>query len=206
MFVLVASWSTYDWNVQFSCSIYIDVCLQDMCMCGVSPNHIHVSSVFVCSCFNFLFACGIHLFALSCCWCSCWFLGLACLSLNFLCFLWNLLCGSSVHWCLIRLNFAACGSWETCLMCFAVDLDDSSFLANCLTLLAGNLSKSMLESLIVFDTKSSSLRKNQNMSLCKILAVSCGYLPKLICACTALYYSPTECSSWQNWLASQTYL
>ena len=77
-------------------------------------------------------------------------------------------------------------------MYFAVDLDDSSFFANCLTLLAGNLSRSMLESFIVLETNSSSLRKKQKISLCNILAVSWGYFAKLICDCTALYHSFTD--------------
>ena len=42
---------------------------------------------------------------------------------------------------------------------------------------------------MVLDTKSSSLRKNQNMSLCSILAVSRGYLAKFTCTCMALYHS-----------------
>ena len=86
------------------------------CMCGVSPHLIHLSFVFVCSCLNFLFACGILSFVLSYRWCSCWFLELDCLGLNFLCFLWNLLFGSSVYWCLIRLTFPASGLRKTCLI------------------------------------------------------------------------------------------
>ena len=49
----------------------------------------------------------------------------------------------------------------------------------------------MLESLIVLETISSSLRKNQNISLCSIFAVSGGYFARLICAWTALYHSST---------------
>ena len=77
-------------------------------------------------------------------------------------------------------------------MCLAVDLEDSNFFVNCLTLLAGNFSRSILESFIVLDTNSSSLRKNQNMSLYRILAVSWGYPAKLIWYWTALYHSSTE--------------
>ena len=58
------------------------------------------------------------------------------------------------------------------LISLALDLDDSRFLASCLTLLARNFSRSMLESLIASETNSSSLRKNQTISLCSILAVS----------------------------------
>ena len=56
----------------------------------------------------------------------------------------------------------------------------------------------MLPLLMVLDTKSSSLRKNQNMSLCIILAVSRGYLAKFTCACMALYHSSTLQFPWQK--------
>ena len=62
----------------------------------------------------------------------------------------------------------------TCFMSLAVDFEDSIFLASCLILLAGNFSRSILESLIVLETSSSSLRKNQKISQCKILAVLVG--------------------------------
>ena len=55
----------------------------------------------------------------------------------------------------------ACGLLDTCLICLAVDLEDSSFLAHCFTLLAGSFSRLILESLIVFETKSSTLKKNK---------------------------------------------
>ena len=84
-----------------------------------------------------------------------------------------------------------CRSPDTCLIWHAVDLELSSFLASCLTLLAGNFSRSTLPSLMVFETNSSSLNKNQKMSLCKILAVSGGYLARLTWAFTALYHSST---------------
>ena len=157
-------------------------------MWGVLPHLWHLSSWLVCSCLNFAFSCGNLSFFLS----SCWYLWLFDLGLNFLCFLWYLLGGSSVHWCLSKFTCVACGSFDTCLMYFAVDLEDSNFFANCLTLLTGNLSKSILESFIVLETNSSSLRKNQNISLCNILAVSWGYFAKLICDCTALYHLSTE--------------
>ena len=70
-------------------------------------------------------------------------------------------------------------------------LELSIFFASCHTLLAGNLSKSTLPSLIVLDTNPSPHRKNQKMSLCKILTVSGGYLARLTCAFTALYHSST---------------
>ena len=161
-------------------------------MWGVSPHLWHLSSWLVCSCLNLSFSCDNLSVFIS----SCWYLELVGLGLNFLCFLWNLLGGSSVHWCLSKCTCVACGLFDTCLMYFAVDLDHCSFFANCLTLLAGNLSRSILESFIVLETNSSSLRKNLKMSLCNILALSWGYLAKLICNCTALYHSSTEWSSY----------
>ena len=117
----------------------------------------------------------------------------SCLNLkDFFCFLWNLLGGSSVCWWCIRLICAAWGSLATCFICFAVALELSIFLASCLTLLAGNLLSSILLSLIVFETNSSSQRKNQKTSLCRILAVSCGYLANATCVYTALYHSSTD--------------
>ena len=81
------------------------------------------------------------------------------------CFLLALFGGFSVLWCLHGCIRAACGSLDI-FMFLAVDLDTLIFLASCLTLLAGNFSRSMLESLIVFDTKPSSFRKNpENISL-----------------------------------------
>ena len=106
------------------------------------------------------------------------FLDLNLLFLN--CFLLALFGGISVLWCLNKFTWVACGSLDIFLMCPAVDLDDSNLLASCLTLLDGNVSRSMLESLIVLDTNSSCLGKNQNMSLCKIFAVSAGYFARLI--------------------------
>ena len=157
---------------------------------GVSPHLWHIFSWLLCSCLNISFSCGILSFFLS----SCWYLWLFDFGFNFLCFLWYLLGGTSVHWCLSKFTCVACGSFATCLMYFAVDSCDSSFFANCLTLLAGNLSRSMLESFIVLETNSSSLRKKQKMSLCNILAVSWGYFAKLISDCTALYHSSTDWS------------
>ena len=114
------------------------------------------------------------------------------------CFLWALFDGNSVLWCLNKYTWVACGSLDIFLICLAVDLDDSNLLASCLTLLAGNLSRLMLESLIVLETNSSPLRKNQNISLCNILAASAGYFARLICAWTALYHSSTLISPCQK--------
>ena len=94
---------------------------------------------------------------------------------------------SSVCWCLIKWICVARISPATCLMCLAVALELSYFLASWHTLVAGNLSKPTLPSFMVFETKSSSHRKNQNISLCKILAVFVGTLqdwPVLVHCCT----------------------
>ena len=99
--------------------------------------------------------------------------------------------GNSVCWCLRRFICTACGSPATYLIWHAVALEFSRFLASCLTLLAGNFSRSTLPSLMVLETNSSSLRKNQKMSLCRIFAVSGGYFARLNWACTALYHSFT---------------
>ena len=105
-------------------------------------------------------------------------------------FLFSYLCwSSSVLWCCSKLICAAWGSPDTCLICPTMAFELSNFLANWCTLLVGNLSRSTLPSLMVLDTKSSSHRKNQNMSLCSILAVSRGYLARFTCACMALYHS-----------------
>ena len=125
-------------------------------MCGVSPHLVHLSFWLVWTCLNFLWTCS----SLSSCLSSCQYLWLVCFDLNaFLCFLWNLLGDNSVLWCHSKFTCVACGSLDTCLMCLAVDLIDSDFFAICLTLLAGNLSRSIFELFIVQDTKSSSFRK-----------------------------------------------
>ena len=77
--------------------------------------------------------------------------------------------GISVHWCLRRLTWVQLvGHLLLALYGHTVALELSSFLASCLTLLAGSFSRSTLLSLMVLETKSSYLRKNQKMSLCKI--------------------------------------
>ena len=87
-----------------------------------------------------------------------------------------------------QLNLGSLGLPDTCFICLMVAFELSSFLANGHTLLAGNLSKSMLPSLMVLDMKSPSFKKNQKMSLWSILAVSGGYLAKFTCTCIALYH------------------
>ena len=75
----------------------------------------------------------------------------------------------------------------------------SIFLASYLTLVAGNLFMSMLLSFIV-------LRQiSQKKSLCRIMAVSCGYLANTAWVCTALYHSSPDLSPYQK-LASKSNL
>ena len=77
-------------------------------------------------------------------------------------------------------------------MCLVVTFELSIFFASCLTLLAGNLSRSMLLSLIVLETNFSSFKKYQRMSLWSILADSGGYLATAVWVCIALYHSSTD--------------
>ena len=101
-----------------------------------------------------------------------------------------------MDWCLIKWICVACISPATCLMFLAVALELSYFLASWSSLLAGNLSNSTLPSFMVFETKSSSCRKNQNISLCKIWAISGGYFVRLTCGCILLYHSSTLLDPW----------
>ena len=96
--------------------------------------------------------------------------------------------------CALVLYEFVCASWgspATFLMCLAVTLDLTIFLASWWTLLARNLSRPTHPWLVIFDTNSLSLIKNQTISLCNILAVSGGYFARLTWACTALYHSLT---------------
>ena len=94
-----------------------------------------------------------------------------CLFIDLL-FLLCLIVGSSILWCLRRLIWVACGSPATCLMWHAVALELSNFSISCLTLLAGDMSKSILSSVMVLDMKSSSHKKNLKISQCNIITVS----------------------------------
>ena len=105
-----------------------------------------------------------------------------------LAFAWWEVCSLMPH----KINLCCLGSLTNALMCSAVDFEDSIFLTSCLPLHAGNLTKSMLESLLVLETNSSSFKKNQKIFLYKILAVSGGYLARDSWACTALYHSFSE--------------
>ena len=82
------------------------------------------------------------------------------------CFCLLLLCGRSVLWCLIRFTWATWGLLATYLMCLVVDFEDLVFLASCITLLAGNFSRSILESLMVLESNPWSFRKKQKISPC----------------------------------------
>ena len=55
----------------------------------------------------------------------------------------------------------------------------------------GKLSRSTLSSFIVLETKSSSFRKNQKISLWSVLDVSGRYFARFIWTCTVLYHSST---------------
>ena len=70
------------------------------------------------------------------------------------CLLEGLCTGASSNWS------EPPGGHTTCLLCLAVTFELSIFFASCLTMLAGNLSRSILLSLIVLETNSLSLRKN----------------------------------------------
>ena len=124
--------------------------------CLESPHCEHLSLLeLTCLGSNFL------LYGGTCC-CSlvyCLWLG----GLDLKVFLLILLGGRSVYWCLIRLIWAAWGSLATCLVWCAVAFYASIFFASCLTLLTGNLSRSILLSLMVLDVNSS-FKKNQRMS------------------------------------------
>ena len=117
------------------------------------------------------------------------FLDLNLLFLN--CFLLALFGGISALWCLNKFTWVACGSLDIFLMCLAVDLDDYNLLEKCLTLVAGKFFRINVGIINCFTENSSSLRKKQNMSVCKIFAVSAGYFARLNCAWTALCHSST---------------
>ena len=75
--------------------------------------------------------------------------------------------------CLNTLIWAApCMVDMCCLMCLAVALLDSSFLAIYCTFAAGYCARSVLSSFIVLAINLLSVMKNQKMSLVRIAAVS----------------------------------
>ena len=95
-----------------------------------------------------------------------------------------------------QIDLSHLGSLATCLMHLVVAFELSILYTSCLILFVGNMSRSILLSLIVLETNSSSLRKNQKMPLWSILAVSWRYLAKVTWVCTALYHSSTDLSCW----------
>ena len=86
-------------------------------MWGVSPHLWHLSACLFFSGLYFSCSCG----GLSISFSSCWYLYLNGFGFYFLWFLWCLLGGNSVCWCLSKCTCMACGSFEACLMYFAVD-------------------------------------------------------------------------------------
>ena len=109
---------------------------------------------------NFFFCCACGL------WLSLpWFLQLICLGFQSGLLFLYLPAGNSVCWCLNRLICIACGSPATCFIWCAAALELPNFLASCCTLLTVNFSRSTLPSLMVLEMNSSSLRKNQKISL-----------------------------------------
>ena len=88
--------------------------------------------------------------------------------------------------------------YTTCDWVVLFAFDASIFFSSCLTLLAGNMWRSTLLSLMVFDINSSSFRKNQKMSQCKMFAVPSGYLARHMWAGTILYHLSTDLLPWQK--------
>ena len=134
----------------------------------LESTHLEHLSLLVWACLvsNFLLYGGTYCSLVWCLW-----LG----GLDLKAFLLCLLGRRSVCWCLIRLTWTTWGSHLTCLICHAAAFDASIFFANCLTLLAGNMWRSTLLTLMVLDANLSSFKKKQKMSWLKMFAVSCGF-------------------------------
>ena len=84
--------------------------------------------------------------------------------------------GRPVLSCLKRFTWATWGSVATDLMCLAVDFDDSIFLASCLTLLAGNFSRSIFtiidclrDKLFIFQRKTEYISMQNTCCFCWVL-------------------------------------
>ena len=73
-----------------------------------------------------------------------------------------------------QIDVSCLGSFATCLMLCAVGFETSIFFASCLTFLAGNISRSMLLSLMVLDTNSSSFKKKQICHNARCLQILVG--------------------------------
>ena len=108
------------------------------------------------------------------------------MGLDFYC-LFFFLGGRLVQLCCNTLIWAApCMVEVCCLMCLAVALLYSSFLAICHTFAAA---RSVLPSFIILTINSLCVMKNQKMSTVRIAAVFRGYSHNGMCTCTALYHS-----------------
>ena len=106
--------------------------------------------------------------------------------------------------CLVGIQFldASCNYFD---VSSGLSVKTPFSLASCLTLHAGNLSRSILELFYGLGENSSSFRQTkQNISLCKILAVSGGYLARDIWAWTVFIpfinrsVSLSEACHWVN--------
>ena len=98
-----------------------------------------------------------------------------CLNLGVVFYCLFFLVGRLVQLCLNTLSWAVpCVFDVFCLICLAVALLDSSFLAICCTFAAGYCARSVLPSFIVLAINSLSVMKNQKMPLVRITAVSGG--------------------------------
>ena len=78
-------------------------------------------------------------------------------------------------------NMMCCRLWCLQHLCKLPDFACRKLLQICITIIDGLVNK-----FFIFE------KKNQNVSLCKILAIFVGYLARDTCACTVLYYSSTE--------------
>ena len=149
------------------------------CACGESPHLVHWFG-------SLAWGRGWCWFTCLCCWGCCSLVPV--LGLDFL-LPFFFLGGRLVWLCCKTLTWVAPCILEVChLMCLAVALLDSSFLAICCTLPAGYCARSVLPSLTVLAINSLSVMKNQKMSLVRIAAVSWGYSHNGVCASTALYH------------------
>ena len=148
------------------------------CASGESPHLVHW--------FWFLSQ-GWCCFDCFCCWGCC---GLGLLLESGFSLPFFLLGGRLVRLCCKTLTWVApCILDVCCLMCLAVALLDSSFLAICHTLAAGYCARSVLPSFMVLAINSLSAMKNQKMSLVRIAAVSWWFSHNGMCTCTTFYHS-----------------
>ena len=186
-------WYSYSWecaglvkHIFVECPILVQ-CLHwyflarqlNPCACGESPHLVHW--------FGFLAeGKGVCWFTCLCCWGCCHLVPV----LGYGLLLPFFFLGSRLVWlcCKTFTWVAPCILDVCCLMCLAVALLDSSFLAICHTLAAGYCSSLVLPSLIVLAINSLSTMKSQKMFLVRIAAVSSGYSHNGICANTALYH------------------